>query len=210
MVNYNLGKVYMIECLTTNKKYYGASCVPSLAIRLAEHVSKYKKWIEDKTRPYYSSFEVLEGGNYQIVLLKSHPCANKDELRAEEATYIRQGDCVNNNIPNRTQKEWFVENKEYCADYRKQYRKKNIEVYTQRDKTYRDKNRESLKEKYSKIETCEICECSFTHSGSFRHRKSKKHLKNLNAITEVKLVPDAPVWRDVADAHAENSLCVHV
>ena len=86
MINYQLGKIYKIDCNVTGKVYIGSTCEPTLARRLAGHVGNYKRYLKG-TYSYVSSFEVLVSGNYDIVLIESYPCNSKDELHARERHY---------------------------------------------------------------------------------------------------------------------------
>jgi hypothetical protein len=99
MVNYQLGKIYKLECLATGKIYYGATCEPLLSRRLAGHKTSYERYkkgtLKDKTR----SFEILENGNYTILLVEHCPCNSKDELSARERFHILNNQCVNKQIP---------------------------------------------------------------------------------------------------------------
>jgi hypothetical protein len=49
-MNYQNGKIYRIDCLSTGEVYIGSTCQPTLAKRLAEHVSSFKHWKEGKRR----------------------------------------------------------------------------------------------------------------------------------------------------------------
>ena len=81
-------------CNITDKYYVGSTCEPRLARRLTKHVSDYKSWKEGK-RHKISSFDVIENGNYQILLIENFPCKCKDELTSREGDVIRQSklDC---------------------------------------------------------------------------------------------------------------------
>jgi hypothetical protein len=144
MVNYNLGKIYKIVCNETGKVYIGSTCEPSLAKRLTKHVAHYKRYLGGKG-DYITSYDVLENGNYEIILLESCPCNNKDELRAKEKEHILKNDCVNR-IKNVVQtpeeklkqmKEWYDNNKEYRLQHMKKY-----------NKIYYDNNKEKWRELY--------------------------------------------------------------
>ena len=100
MVNYQNGKIYRIDCLSTGKVYIGSTTKETVAKRLAEHVSKFKQWKAGKSN--YTSFQIIEQGNYKITLIELYPCNSKDELSRREGFYIRSMECVNKVIPNRT------------------------------------------------------------------------------------------------------------
>ena len=51
MVNYEKGKIYKIVCNTTGEIYIGSTTKQTLAQRLSQHVSQYKR-CENKTKSY--------------------------------------------------------------------------------------------------------------------------------------------------------------
>jgi len=121
MPDYSLSKIYQIICNTTGKRYIGATCQKKLCTRLAQHVANRK-------RNDCSSKEIIDNGNYEIVLIESYPCSSKDELHQRERFYIQSMECVNKNIPCRTetenkeyQKEWCAYNKEQIQKYKKEW-----------------------------------------------------------------------------------------
>lgn len=99
MVNYQLGKIYKIECMTTHLVYYGATCEPILTRRLAGHRDSFNRYISGKSTSYMSSFEVLKTENYIMSLVENFSCNSKDELSTREAYYILNNDCVNKQVP---------------------------------------------------------------------------------------------------------------
>ena len=116
MPDFSQAKVYSIKCLTTNKQYIGSTTKP-LYIRLIEHLSSYQCHKLRNTCHYYSSFEVVKNNNCEIVLLEECPCTCYEELRRREEIYIKNMDCVNKKIPNRTTKDFFRENPDYSRRY---------------------------------------------------------------------------------------------
>ena len=98
MVNYSLGKIYKIECLTTNKIYYGSTCEPTLSRRLAQYTGlfkKYKLMIDKDERFNKKVFSILENNNYKISLVENIICNTKDELKTRETFYIKNNECIN-------------------------------------------------------------------------------------------------------------------
>ena len=106
MVNYQDGKIYKIVCDDKDLVYVGSTCEPTLARRLAKHKSSYRDWLKDSSKPYYTSFKILERNNVDIVLVESCPCNSKDELHKRERHYIESIKCVNKLVPGRTDKEY--------------------------------------------------------------------------------------------------------
>jgi hypothetical protein len=154
MVNYSNGKIYKIVCDTTKLVYIGSTTKQYLSQRLDSHRRQYKTWKGGKGSNY-TSFKVLEGNNYSIVLLELVDCKSKDELLARERFYIETVECVNKFVPLRTQEE----EKNYA-------------------KEYREVNKDAI---YKKLyEKCD-CECGgkFSVSHKSRHLTTKRHLDYL-------------------------------
>ena len=118
MPDYQLGKIYKIECNVTGKVYIGSTCEPILARRLASHVGHYRCYLKG-TFPYVSSFDILQSENYDIVLIESYPCNSKDELHARERYQTNNIECVNKN------KGQGMTNELGKKEYNKQYHEKN-------------------------------------------------------------------------------------
>jgi hypothetical protein len=140
--NYQNGKIYMIESLEGDCKYYG-STIQSLALRLGKHRS------EIKMGKNITSKEVLKYSDARILLVESFPCNNRMELESKEAEYIRHNDCVNKCIPQRTDKQYYQDNKEVITEKQKQYRQDNKEVIAKYKKQHYQDNKEVIA-KYKK------------------------------------------------------------
>lgn len=183
MPNYQNGKIYMIESLEGNCRYYGSS-ITTLARRLAEHRSTIKRG-----KKYITSKEVLKYSDARILLVESFPCNSKMELEAKEATYIRNNDCVNKCIPQRSRKEYRQDNKDEIKEYQKEYRQDHKEVIKEYREQYRRDNKEVIKE-YEKqyyednketilcklLKKC-LCDCGkiYSHCHYNRHTRSQQH-----------------------------------
>jgi hypothetical protein len=159
MVNYTEGKIYKIVSTVGDKVYYGSTTKKRLCDRMATHRGGYKHWLKGKSNLTTSIklFEEYGIENCSIVLVEAYPCNTKDELTAREAHYIRNFECVNKNIPDRTIKEWRKDNKykikEYYEDnkyklleYNKQYREANKDKIAEQKKQYREANKDKLEE----------------------------------------------------------------
>ena len=153
MVNYADGKIYRIDCLTSGLVYFGATCKKTVAQRLAKHVNNYNTWVRNNTNKYMTSFEVLKNNNYIISLIEECPCENKDQLNARESFFIRNNDCVNKTIPNRTSGEYNLK--------------------------YRNDNAEKIKKYNATPRKCNVCNCHITIIHISRHNRTQTHLKNL-------------------------------
>jgi hypothetical protein len=147
MVNYNNSRIYKIVDNTNNNIYIG-STTKTLSQRLAKHRSHYNDFLKDRGN-YMTSFDILQNGNYDIVLLEEVKCENKEQLHQRERHYIEALVCVNKFIPCRTSKEYMEEyailNKDKMSKQRKEYRENNKEIIAERNKQYRIANADKIK-----------------------------------------------------------------
>jgi len=120
--DYQQGKIYKLFSPSKGLVYYG-STTESLSSRLAKHAYCFRN--PEKFHKRTASI-VLECDDYKIELVKDFPCNNNRQLLTEEGIYIRNNECVNKKIPNRTKKDYMttysLENKERIQEYRKKYR----------------------------------------------------------------------------------------
>ena len=161
MVNYNNGKIYKIENNVDDMLYIGSTTKTYLSQRMVGHRESYKRW-KNGNYHNFSVFEMFEKHGIEncfIVLLELVNCSSKDELLARKAFYIKSMVCVNKNIPLRTDKQYYVDNKEKINDYHK--------------KNYNDN-----KDKYKIKLNCE-CGSTYDYSHKSRHEKTIKHLTYL-------------------------------
>ena len=170
MINnkYEKAKVYKIWSTQGDKIYVGSTCKEYLSQRMVSHRKDYTKW-KSGNYGHTTSFDVFEEygiKNCFIELLEAKECKSKDELRQLEGKYIRELECVNKVLPQRTIKQYREDNKERISDQYKQYREKNKDKIKQ----YREDNKDMIKQKFN-------CECGgkFTYSYKAGHLKSKKH-----------------------------------
>jgi hypothetical protein len=115
MPDYQNGKIYKLIDNTNGKIYIG-STTQSLARRKTKHVTDSKNYgkIENGKVIKYSSHSIIENGNFNIILLESFPCNNKDELRMREQEYIDKLDCINSQRAYRTEEQKKEDNKKCC------------------------------------------------------------------------------------------------
>jgi hypothetical protein len=192
MKDYSKGKIYKIVCNITALIYIGSTCEPTLARRLAKHVSDYNRW-KNGEKHFITSFKIIEGGNYDIILIEDCPCTRQDELHKRERFYIESINCVNKFIPSRTKKEYRVDNSdllcqrsklyrelnhEKVLEYLRNYYQDNKETLIEKQKQYTEKNKEKLKQRRSENITCS-CGSKYTKCHKARHEKTKTHQDNV-------------------------------
>ena len=194
MNKYNDSKIYKIVDNTSDKVYIGSTCQKYISQRLQGHVKNYKRFVNGQHH-FVSSYEILKNGNYDIILLENVNCETIEQLKARERYFIETTqNCVNKQIPNRTNKEYHNDNKEKYKQQSKEYYESNKDMILQRVKTYKENNKEKCLETHksyyekNKVVILEKmkeqskqpyeCECgSIVRCGEkARHFKSKKHI----------------------------------
>ena len=149
MKDYKLGKIYKLTCNTTGIIYIG-STTTTLNTRLIEHKAHYQTYLNGK-RNFLTSFEIIQGNNYQIELIEDYECSTKEELLLRERYYIDNTECVNKVIPGRTLQEYYSDNKEVYIESRKKYNENNKERMSKYQKEYHLKNKERIHERVRKF-----------------------------------------------------------
>lgn len=134
MPKYENGKIYRIICNQTGLQYVGSTTIP-LSARLSQHKKVLKDGISGTSKL------VLENGDYSIILLEDFPCERKEQLLQRERYYIETMNCVNKKIPNRSQKEWYIDNREAYIEKQKIWNNQNKHKLRQYQETFKNKNK---------------------------------------------------------------------
>ena len=89
-MNYSKSKIYLIKSKFINDKFFVGACTGSLYKEMDNIRDKYRRYLDDMTRPYESVFTMLEHDDGYIVLYQSFSCVNKHQfnLRLRDATYL--------------------------------------------------------------------------------------------------------------------------
>ena len=172
MVNYAHGKIYRIICNTTGLQYIG-STASTLRQRLSGHKSGYNEWCNGKGR-YLSSFLIIEMDDYDIVLIESYPCSNKDELHARERYWIEKLNCINRNVPTRSWNEYRLTALDKIATVKKIWYNDNRGRLLDDKKDYYIENRNTILQSKAVIVECE-CGVKLRRGDIARHKKGTKH-----------------------------------
>ncbi len=156
MPDYSFGKIYKLVCKKTGMTYIGSTAEKRLKIRLSKHEEKYRSFLKNKYH-FVTSFKIIENKDYELVLIENYPCNNKDELTLREKYYILNNECINRNIPKRTQAEYYQAKKE---------------IIKSKFKVYYLKNKEKILKKHK-------CSCggSYSMTSCKTHMQSHKHQK---------------------------------
>jgi len=168
-MSYSTGIVYKIVCTQDSGIVYIGSTFNLLRQRWQEHKSHYTKYLNGKhgcisIYPYFSKYGIE---NFKILKIKEYECCRNDmrdrkHLEVYEQLWINKTKgCVN-------QVNSFCINKLR----QKEYHEKNKEKISENQKEYREKNKEKGKEKVE----CEICKSIISKGALYLHKKSKKHI----------------------------------
>ena len=190
MVKYEDGKIYRIVCNITGEQYVGSTC-ETLCRRLAKHKVDYKRWKQGK-QTYTTSFQIIERGDYEIVLIEDYPCENKYELHRRERFHVDFIECVNKLRPivtkeerKETRKIYYNNNKEAFIKYAQMFSEKNKEKISEVKKIYRENNNEKISEyqkQYGENNKDKISENKKIYYVNNREKKLEKYACECGAI----------------------------
>lgn len=157
---YREGKIYKLIDETNGNIYIG-STTKTIEQRLLKHKNSYKCYLNGK-QGYTTSFIILENKNYKIELIELFACNNKRELINREGWYIRNLNCINKRLENRTEEE----KKNYITQY----------IIDNKDKLNNNNNIRN-KQKY-------ICNCGkkLNKGNKTNHKRTKKHINYINQL----------------------------
>jgi hypothetical protein len=136
MVNYNNAKIYKLVNLDLGLTYYGSTCCG-----LIKRLSKHKWGANANTRKCTSSL-LFEEGVCQIFLVELYPTDDKTILHQRERYWIENNECVNKVIPCRSDKEYYVDNREQILKQKKEY----DYAHKEQKRIYRANNRDKINE----------------------------------------------------------------
>jgi hypothetical protein len=160
-INYQKSVIYKIQHLDKSELLYIGSTTDFIK---RKHRHKYYCMNINNIDHKYFNIKLYKtmrenGGweQFNIIIIKEFPCNNKIELLIEEDKIMR----------------------EMKASLNSQYAHMTDEQYKilkqKKNKTYREKHKEELKEKKNKKTIC-ICGGSYCESGKQRHFKTNKHI----------------------------------
>jgi hypothetical protein len=180
MPNYQNGKIYEIICNINGERYIG-STIKTLSKRLERH-----RYIKNDCK----SKQIIERGDYDINLLQSYPCNNRDELRIKEREWYDKLENINGDRPFVSMEDKKKERKEYMTVYNKKYYENNKEYLNNSDtfkknqKKYRIKNIEKIHKKAREKITC-VCGSNICRDSKSKHEQTIKHITFLQNNSSV-------------------------
>ena len=144
--DYSKNKIYKLYSYLGDKIYIGSTVYEFVSQRMVKHRDSYKQWKKNNER-YMRSFVLFEEygiENCYIELIEAKPCLDINEQAKLEGSYIRTLECVNKNIPGRTNKEYREDNKDKIKAKNKQYYEKN----KANKKQFYENNKDNIKQYY--------------------------------------------------------------
>ena len=181
---YQNGKIYKITGADKSMVYIG-STIDTLTSRMSKHKHKYGLWKDGKNHKttVYDIFEKFGLDNCKIELVEEMVgCESRKELERREGVIIKSTpNCVNKIVAGRTRDEYIAEKSDDIRKNKAEYRETNRELLREKQKQYCSNNKDSISKRKSEKCLCE-CGCYITRDGLANHRKTTKHLNNLNAL----------------------------
>ena len=183
-----------------------------------EMTKRKNKHKSDSTNPNSDKYNqnkykyIRENGGWDewlMIEIEKYPCKDKPEAVARERVIQAEMKAtLNDNVPGRTKKEYYQDNREIKLEYQKEYRQDNRDKILEKAKQYHQDNREKIleynkqyrqdnrekiserrkqlyqdnREKMLEKITCE-CGCISTKGHLSRHRNTDKHKKKMEALT---------------------------
>ena len=177
MPNYLNSMIYKLCCNdpTITDCYVGSTL--NFKCRKSHHKSICNKENSTKYNNYKYQFIRGHGGfeNWSMILIENFPCDTKLELHKRERYWLETlGATLNKEIPSRSKKEYYVDNKEKITKLSKDYYKNNKEEINAKKKIYREKNRAEINAKKKEKFNCE-CGGKYCRSAKSGHFRSQKH-----------------------------------
>ena len=110
-----------------------------------------------------------------MIEIEKYPCNDVNEARARERVIQCEMKAkLNDNVAGRTNKEWYVDNREKLSEQHKQYRQANYDKLLEQKKQYYQDNKEKILER-QKIKThCDHCGIFILKNNIPAHKKSLK------------------------------------
>ena len=137
-----MGFIYKITSSHEKRVYVGKSTTTPTR-RFDKHKRDYKAWLNGKQN-YITSYELIKHDDCIMTVLEYD--IPDDLLTEREGHWHKQFDCVNKQVPNRNQKEWYQDNRDEILEHQKQYYKDNRDEMLEHQKQYYKDNRDEMLE----------------------------------------------------------------
>lgn len=124
--------------------------------------------------------------NWSMILIEYYPCKSSLEATQRERYWKEQLNAtLNTQVPSRTDKEYYTENKDKISEYKKKHYNGNKDHYTEYKKQWYNHNKEKITENgklyyeknKDKLKQKSVCECGglYTCQSKQTHLRTHKH-----------------------------------
>lgn len=155
-MNYSNCVIYKIQNQTNKDLIYIGHTTTSLKCRLNSHICMSKK----SNNKFYTIVK-NNGGfeNFDIILIEIFPCETREQACIREEYFRCSLNAIMNSnrayisiddkkvVMKQRNNDWYIKNKSYILDKRREYYKENYENIIKRVTLYRHKNKSILNEK---------------------------------------------------------------
>ena len=140
--DFSFAKIYTIRNRNNpDDVYVGSTTQSYLCQRMASHMQSFR---EGRKCLLYQRMHDTDISDWYIELYEAYPCNSIDELLKREGEVIRQIATLNKNIAGRTDREWYIDNKDILVEKKKNYYKNNRERRLAYQNDYNRKKKEAL------------------------------------------------------------------
>ena len=134
---------------------------------------------ENDTNHNYMVYQYIrENGGWNewvMIPIEEYPCENKNQLKIRERYHIDLlRPTLNKQLPTRTEKEYWGDNKEKKQEIQKRYCENNKEKLNKYHKDYYETNKEKVEERNQVKIKCENCGCHIRKDYLNKHQKTNK------------------------------------
>ncbi len=178
-IDYSKGLIYKLCCKDPNITdiYIGSTT----NMKNRKHKHKYSCNNPSAIGHNLKVYEFIRnnGGweNWDMILVEYVNCNSKQELEKEERIVIELlKPILNIQLPTRTDKEYYEDNKKKLKEYIKKYREDNKEKLLEKQKKHREKNKTEINEK-QKIYYEENKEKYKKYGEKYREKNKEKNKK---------------------------------
>lgn len=128
--------------------------------------------------------------NFDMVEIERFQAVDGNDAKKRERYWIEELKAsLNINIPTRTIKEWYVDNKTNINKKEKIYRENNKQIIAEKKKKRYENNKKIISEKNKEKIECE-CGCEISKKNLAKHMKSKKHIQLMSQKSISSMITD--------------------
>jgi hypothetical protein len=210
--------IYKLVCNDVNVKDLYVGSTVSFKDRKRTHKSSCNNTTgKIYNNKIYQTIRTTGGwNNWSMVLIESYPCNSRLEATKRERFWLEELNAnLNSNVPSRTIKEYYQDNREkineyqkemYNPEYYKEYRIANVEQIKKKQKEYREANREKINQKqkeYSEANREKIKEYYQDNRDAIREQQNNYKREKIECPHCQKLIGRSYLKKHIQSQHTE-------